>query len=241
MTDTPPVTTPPAATPPAPNVAELKQKLDEFRENNRVMHAQLEQLKQQYSGIDPEAFKRMREEFDKAKEGEEKTLLQQGKFEELFARKLDPIRQDFTAKLTAAQEKAAQIQKERDAYFDSLKTVRVDTAAQAAAAEAKVSVRPEAMRDFASRMRELFAIDEKGNVIAQGAAKYRGTDGADMTPKEAVAELLQQAPHLFVGSVGGGAGGGSGSMPRGAVIDRSDTKAYLANLEKVAKGEVKVR
>ena len=216
-----------------------KDKLDEFRNNNIKLMKKLEELEGKLSGVDLEEYQQLKA---KMEELEKKKLIDAGKIDELVQREAMKIKREYEDKLKQLQEEAEKNAQAATKYREKLSNTLVDAEVQKAVLSV-AKPREGAVHDILLRAKQVFRVtddgevmpyDENGNVIQ--------TDDGPMTFKDWAEQLVQQAPYLFEGSGGGGAGGsGNGSGGGGTtVISRSDKAAFIANLDKIAKGEVKV-
>ncbi len=177
-----------------------KEKIDEFRTNNIALQKQLDDLKKQFEGIDPEAAKKAVEE---ARKKEEAVLIKEGKIEELLTKRTEAMRADYDKKLkdlqTAQQKAEAELAK-----------IVIEKGLAEAAAKGKVL--SSAVDDVVMRGRGIFKMQEGKAVAlnADGTAIF-GKDGKPLTIEEWVGQLPASAPHLFEPTSGSGArGAGSG-------------------------------
>jgi hypothetical protein len=128
-------------------------------------------------------------------------------------------------------------------YQGQLQTLLIDNAITSEAT--KAGIQPTAMQDVLLRGRSLYRlVDGKPVPMAEGDKVIYGKDGVNPMPvSEWLGRLTTEAPHLFNPSQGGGAKpgeGGRAALPAGS-ISRADQKGFLANLDKVAKGEISVK
>lgn len=208
-----------------------RDKLDEFRNNNVTLRREMEQLRAQFDGIDPE---RARELIARAEKDRDRRLIDAGKVDELLAER--------TAAMKAGFEKEQQALADRLAAADKrLGELVIDGAIRDAAA--KAGVRASAIEDVLLRGQRLFKLVDGKAVPMDGDKVVYGKGGDPLDVAEWVSGLTDQAPHLFEQSRGGGApqtqnnnvAGGAGGR-----IARTDHGAFLANLEKVASGQISV-
>jgi hypothetical protein len=205
-----------------------KDRLSEFRENNVTLKRQLDELSSRFDGIDPEKY---RELSDRAQRDRDKKLIDAGKMEELVAERVSAMKDGYEKQIASFSEREKTVTKQ-------LEGLLIDTAIRDAAA--KSGVRPTAIEDVLLRGRTLFQLqDGKAVPMADGKPVY-GKSGDPMQINEWVSGLTDQAPHLFESSQGGGSRGSSGSSVSAGRIDRSDGKAFLANLDGIASGKIAV-
>jgi hypothetical protein len=208
-----------------------KDKLDEFRENNRRLFSEKEELAKRFEGIDPDVARKLAAEANKMRD---KQLIEAGKVDELVAERTGTMRTDYENKLKASDIQNKTLQQQ-------LESLLIDGSIRDAAA--KAGVRPSALEDVLLRGRQTFRLVDGKAVPMDGDKQIFGKSGDVMGTEEWVASLVERAPHLFEPSQGGGARGAGGSAAAGAgvkTIRRSDTKAFLANVKEIASGRVQV-
>lgn len=196
-----------------------KERLDEFRQKN------IDLLKEadKYKDLNPEKYAELME---LQRKREEKELLDKGEIDTVIANRVAAMKTEYEGKLGEVTKANSQMNRQ-------LESLLIDNTVRVAAG--KTGVRPEAVDDVLLRAKTMFQIKD-GNVVAldeKGAIKY-GKDGT--TPlgiEEWSAGLKTQAPHLYLGSNGGGAntgagGGGSGGSMSSATKGVGKIAASLA-------------
>ena len=214
-----------------------KGKLDEFRDNNIKLMKKLEELEGKLSGVDLEEYKELKK---KVQEHEDKKLIDEGKIDELVQRKAMKIKQSFEDQLKELQKKAEQASKAAELYKSKLSSTLVDAEVQKAVLSV-AKPREGAINDILLRAKQTWRVTDDGEVMPfDEKGELIQTDNGPLTFRDWAESLVEQAPYLFEGSGGGGASGSGngGSAPK--VIPRDDKDAFIANLDKIAKGEVKV-
>lgn len=188
-----------------------KKKLDEFRENNRTLQTQIEEVQTQlavFEGVDVDKFKELQEQ---QRQLEEKELIEAGDIDKIVEARIKPVveAKDKEIKALAEQNSTANTQ---------LSVLMIDdvTADLATA----VGVESTALMDVKSRARSQFKIKD-GKAVAvdgEGNAVY-GEDG--VTPlaldKSWMENLKTNAPHLFKPAKGTGADNENGTRTPGGV------------------------
>jgi len=188
-----------------------KVKLDEFRNSNIDLKKQVEEMSkslESFTGIDPTKAK---EALQKISGFEDKELMDQGQFDELFKKK----ELELTGKIDALQSHATEQEIVASRYKEELETFRVTSAIQTAVSEAGTP-QSSAIADILARAKTAWSIDDKGNLFCvdeTGKARYSENGTQYLSPKEWAVELVKSAPHLFASSSGGGANG-SGQSTR---------------------------
>lgn len=212
-----------------PEVAELKGKLKEFRDNNITLLKEKEDnLKklEKVADIDPAKYKSALEELTELKS----------------KKSADP--KDIDAKIrveVAAVKQALQeeVQKERQARLDAEQGLkRRDLEGKLRDVGTRLKVAPKAMSDFLARGLNVFGLDG----LAREGEKQLYSEEKPTEPlgmEEWGKMMLNDAPHLFEASSGGGTGSGTKGRPGGKkTIDGSDPVELGRNIDAIAKGEV---
>lgn len=179
-----------------------KAQLDQFRETNVDLKKKLEQ----YGDITPERAAELKEKEETFKGGNAKTAEQ---IKEEVERRVAELKTTHQTALTAAETKAAKLQRDLEAHVIDRALIEAGT---------ELGLRPTAHEDITFRGRKTFKLDEHGKPVAvdaEGNTIYSAT-GDPMTPKDFVGNLTKAAPHLFEpssGSGSGGSGSGRGGSP----------------------------
>lgn len=183
-------------------VGGLKSKRDELLDAQRKMKDQLKQ----FEGIDPERARKLEQQLA---ENEEARLIADGKIDEVLSKRTERMQAEYERKLSEAQTEAEKAKARAEkftgrAFSDELRT-----------AAAQVGILDSAVPDAVYRGRELFAVDDDGNVVAKDGVLDQ--DGKPLTPETWLNSMRDQAPHWFPTPKGSGAPGSSGngsSAPR---------------------------
>lgn len=174
-----------------------KAKVDEFRNNNVQLQQQLDKLKD----IDPVKYHELTALQRKI---DEKELLEKGEVEKVVNLRVGEMKTNFETQIGT-------LQNENSSAKAQLAVLLIDNAVRIAAA--KNGVVPTAIDDVVLRARSLYVVDKGAPVPKneKGEVVY-GKDGTTPMPMdEWLLGLKKNAPHLFVGSQGSGAGGGRGN------------------------------
>jgi len=243
---------------------QYKTKLDEFRTNNRVLHnekarevSEHEATKRRldklsvFEGLDDfskEKYDLGLEALAKIEADKDKVLLDEGKVEELLAKRTEAMRADYNSTLkvrTSAYEELATerdaVAAERDLLRNELESLTVDRTIESAVS-AIGQPRKGAMEDIKQRARKIWQMNDVGKMkpMLDGEV-MRGKSGEELDMEEWSQNLLASAPHLFEPGKGGGAPGGGGVdldlSPRKS-IDSTDALAIGKNLADIASGKV---
>lgn len=230
----------------ADEVKDLKTKVGEFRDSNVALRKELDGLKDKFGEVNLDDYKKAVDFMTKLEQQqsneEEAKLLKAGNIDDVVARRTDKMRADYTKQqdaLTAARDTAVN---ERNALGTKLGELLIGRDAQVEASNLGVKLTKGGLRDFLSRAHADWVIDGEGNMVAQRAGeKLFGSDGAPLKMKEWAESIVDEAPHLFEGSTGGGATGGrKGISANSKVVKWGDKKGFMNNLEAIAKGDIVV-
>lgn len=223
--------------------SEMKNKLAQFRDNNRKLHGQVEEMntvlapfKDAGVELDYEAYKAMAEAAGKYQAGG--AAEDPEKFEAELAKRLASKEKEFEKRLGAKDELIGSLQETNNGYKSELDGYLVERDVLGAANKV-AKVRPGADLDLLQRARSVWKRGEDGSLVARdanGEAIYH--DGDEIKPEQWVRNLIQEAPHLFVDQQGGGSGGGAPGAGSGRTIDASDPMAIGRNLKDLASGKV---
>ncbi|AAX84852.1 putative phage structural protein [Xanthomonas phage Xp15] len=172
-----------------------KSKLDEFRDNNVALRAQIEKFKD----VDPAKYQELMAEHAKIHEGE---LIKKGDVEGLVNHRTQTMRTEYEGKLNS-------LSKNYEIAQRQLETLTIDNVVRDRSI--KLGVAPTAVEDVLLRAKSVFRVEE-GRPVAkdpEGKIVYgkNGTDPMDIG--EWLGGLKDQAPHLFQPSTGSGGNGGN--------------------------------
>lgn len=234
---------------------DYKNKISEFRNNNIDLVRKVETLAESdkelqelrkkmelYKDIDPEAAKAAMEKMSAI---EEKKLIDAGQIDEVveqrIERRVERMRADAEGQIVALQKALDQSSGNESTLRNKLEEVVIDSSLQSAVMNVGTP-RKGAIQDIISRGKQIWKLDDNGNPVPMnGKDVMYGKDGKQpISPEEWAQSLLLDAPYLFEGSAGGGAGGNlNGGLEQGRIsVDNTDT--INNNLEAIAKGEVLV-
>lgn len=180
---------------------------DEILAEKKALADQLATATKQWEGLDPAAVRNL---MDRMANDEETKLMAEGKIDEVINRRTERLQADHKKQLTTFEQMIADRDAKLNESVGTVKSLRIEGSLSRAASE--LGLVPSATEDAMRRAKEVFKIDEKGNLIAEenGSTAY-GKDGkTPMTPAEWLESMKEKAPHWFPAPSGGGAGGGSG-------------------------------
>lgn len=182
-----------------------KAKIAEFRENNIKLQKELDEIKKKFSSVDLDQIGEMKKKLQLI---DDKKLIEEGKIDELVAQKVERMKLDYEEQIKQLKGALDERDKKLSATGQRLSEVLIDSEITKSVNGVGV-VRKEAMTDILARGRRTWSLDENGNPIPkEGDRLLYGKDGkAQLTFDEWAQALVIQAPFLFEGSSGGGAGG----------------------------------
>jgi len=226
---------------------DFKEKLDEFRTNNRALFKDkegLEKMLAKFKDVDPDKYREAMKALDVLNQYEESQLIKDGKLEEVLSRRTTAMQSEFMTQIEALKAANADALNQKQTYQQQLGSLRVEALANKALGKVG-RVRNSAITDALNRANNVWKLDDAGNISAHinGKQAY-GKDGEPLTVDEWARNLLKDAPHLFEKGGGGGGEGSSQSSDSSndpKIVDRSDPKAFGANLEAIAAGKVVAR
>lgn len=204
-----------------------KTKIDEFRTNNIALQQQLDKLKD----VDPVKY---RELMDLDRKVKEKQLIEAGKVDEVVNLRVESMRTELTTQITEKDNALTVANKQ-------LAILMIDRQVQAEAV--KLGILPTAMDDILLRARTVYTMENGVPVPkSQDGKVIYGKDGSTPMPmNEWVLSLKKAAPHLFAGSSGSGAGGGTRSghidMSKASPLEKINAGLAAGGLMSALPGE----
>ncbi len=146
---------------------------------------------------------------------EDKKLIDAGKIDELVEARVERVITDANNKYAALEQVAAADKSRADKAEGKLKGLLIDKDITSAVANVG-SVRKGGMTDVLSRAKDVWTLDDEGNLVAKkGDNIIYGSDGkSPLSPQEWAQSLVTDAPFLFEGSKGAGANGGDNKKAR---------------------------
>ena len=204
-----------------------RDRLAEFRDNNRTLYKENEDLKKRQAEIE----KTLKDVQGEATARAEKELLSEGKIDELLTQRTEAMRGSYDEQIKAKTDALVAAERDLDRYVieNQIRDEAVKAQAKAGAVDHSIrALRPQIKRDGATA----FRVDKQGEPIMSEDGK---------TPQginSLIDELKANDGFLFAESVGSGAAGGVPT--NGAAkqrIRRSEIGKYV---DEVAKGEVEI-
>ena len=220
------------------------------RKNFEALEDKFNTMKDQFKDIDPEEYSKHIEMINQIKEDEVKTLMKQGKFDEVVQRRTAAVIEDTKKQLKAKDDALLKSQENGESLKSKLGELLIDRDIQLEVSKSKLNLETGALPYLLDKGRKTWHIDEKGEqvptekdpVTGKRQTRY-GKDGNPITKAEWMAETLVSSPFLFKPATGGGGPGkdqdGISRPGQKKTVDMSDPVAFGQNLEDIAKGTVK--
>ena len=191
----------------------------------KKLQQRLTDLESKYGGVDPDEIKQLLADKRTADEKRQKDA---GEFDKLLDKRLNETKIEYEKRL-------AELSPYKTKYEDRVLEIAIRDAA------VKAGVIPSDLQHVLKIVKgSSIRYDEKSDKVV---VVDEDGDVTSATPEKFFAETFKtQAPKFYQpsGGSGGGATPGSGSVRTNGTIDRTDNAAFLANLDKIAKGEIKV-
>lgn len=207
---------------------------DEILAEKKALQDRLEGMSKQWEGLDPAAVRTL---MDRMANDEETRLMAEGKMDEVINRRTERLSADHKKQLSKFEAMLAEKDGALQQTQGRVKTLMIEGSLRQAAAE--LGLVPSATEDALRRAKDVFNIDEKGNLIAEeGGSTIYGRDGKNpITPAEWLETMKDKAPHWFPAPTGAGAGGGSGRGGSHTITREQarDRQVYLAAQEAAQK------
>jgi hypothetical protein len=201
-----------------------RKKIEEFRDNNTALAQKVEQAEGLLKKVVSLAGVSSVEEFDFVKFSEQFQSLnethrkvQDGKLkasddiDRVVTERTEVMKNKFDEQLQQKQVELNQLKIQRDEAVSAYKRTFVDRAVASVITDKELGVEGTAVDDIMARARNVFVVEEDGNIIPKKAGQTMwGEDGSSpMSMKEWIDIVLRkEAPHYFVKSNGGNANGG---------------------------------
>ena len=168
-----------------------KRKLDEFRDNNKRLQAQVQELQEKFQFVDIEEYKSLK---DKVAENDSKGFVPQTDIEKEVEKRIRKMQKEY-------DENTTQLNEQLTSQQTKLSQLLIDN--EVATTAAGANALETALDDILMRVRNKFTVVD-GNAVAKdsaGETEYNAK-GDPLTIAEYVNSLKDSAPHLFKGSTG---------------------------------------
>lgn len=210
------------------DVTGLKANADSLLNEKKQVQQRIDEMTKALGGLTPEQITKIRED---AKRAEEDADRRNGDFDKLLSKRLDEQKAQF-------EKQISELAPFRDKYIDR----EVEFAIRDAAAKAGVPAEDIPYVVDLHRGRRVRYDEKTGKPVVVD----KDGDPTGLTVEKFYAETFKaEAPKFYgpQGGSGGGAGGSSGKAGaggNGSAPTVTDDKGFLANIDKIAKGEVQV-
>ena len=202
------------------DVGGLKSALEKQKKEVRELKASLQEKVELYKDIDPEAA---RDALAKIRKLDEKSLLDEGKIEELFKQRLTSTQREHDAKLKALQSDIDARNEKISALTQRLSKTALTAQLAQGATDARVD--PEWFDYVNLKAQTQWRLDEAGELAPyDGESLLYGKDGKPMTMTEWISVLAKDKPKILLPNAGGGASGSNGRPGGQFVISREDAR-----------------
>jgi len=197
----------------------LKSALEKERSEKKERDRQLREMQKQFDGIDPE---KTREMLSRLEQDEEAKLIAEGKMDEVIQQRTERMRADYDRKLTDAQKEAEAAKTFAGKFRSRVLSDEIRSAA------AKVGIVDTAVTDAVYRAKDLFEVDNEGNVVPTEAAGLDAS-GKPLTPESWLESMRDSASHWFPTPKGGQAPGndGKGGGQKRSAMTAEQKHAYI--------------
>lgn len=228
-----------------PEIKELKTKVTEFRDNNIKVLKERDALDEKlkgFTGMDPDEYKKAKERIAELEKLGAGGGGGGGGDKDFDAKVAEAVRTQVQTQVRdqvdPLNKKVAELTGEKEKSDLLLKRTNLETDLRSVAT--KSGIADSAVDDFIARGVNVFDLD--GKAMKGEETIWSVKNPAEPMPMEEWADqLATDAPHLFKKNSGGGAGGdGGGGGGSERTISSNDPIAFGENLEKIAKGEIKV-
>jgi hypothetical protein len=204
----------------------LKSALQSERDAAKDAKRKLQELQNQFEGIDPEIVKRVFAQLD---QDEEAKLIAEGKITEVIQKRTEKMREEHEKVLKAEKDRADKA----EAYANKFKESVIQ--GQIVQAAVELEALAEATGDIAFLAKSKFALDENGKAVAvdENGEVVIGKDGqTPQTPKEWVESLRELKPYYWPKPNGMGAPGSANTKGQVDILkpDGSVNLTKLAQL-----------
>lgn len=207
------------------DVEGLKSSQQRLLDEKKKLQDEYEATKRALGGLSPEQITKYREDVQRL---EDEQARKAGDFDKLLEKRVNETKADYEKRL-------AELAPYREKYHDRETDLAIRDAATKAGVLAEdlpfvLDIVKGRRVKFDDKSGKVVVVDKDGDVMTKSVEKFFAEDFKVEAPK-------------FYGATNGSGGGASSSggtrVPNGQVA-ATDQKGFLANIDKIAKGEVKV-
>lgn len=225
---------------------ELQKQLKAMRDNNIKLQKQMKEQEERYGklkDLDPNNIDELLKFKEQVSQNEELKLLSEGKYDVVRSRWTENVKKQYETQLTNAQKAAKDAEEKANTYGQKLKRQFLDQSIISKFDDVGVAPAKGALRDILGRARDVFDTDEEiENIVAKDGTGDE--TGKEWTPESWITHLATvEAPHLFAGASGSGAGGSKKNNSGGKAVKWIDnTPEEVGKHNKgILEGTVKIR
>lgn len=174
-----------------------KRKLQEFRDNNRKLSSQLQEIESKYRHVDLDEYKNLKEKIETETT---KGFVPETDIDKQVSSRVRKMQEDFEATENTYKSTISNQQKRLSELLINNEVSRSSTEANAL---------PSALDDILNRVSAKFSVNDEGNVVAtdaKGEIEFN-KKGDPLSIADYIKTLKESAPHLFHTSTGAGTRG----------------------------------
>lgn len=222
---------------------DYKNKIDNFDKKAKEQAQQLADLTAKFDALgvnDPEELKRLRKLSDDLDKDEDGKLIKEGKHEQVWEKRRASIVKDYDKKLKTESERATKAEERANKVLPRLRSLTLDTQVGRALGTVGALRGESAKVDALLRAQQVFDVNDDGEIILRDGVELFGKDATKpITVVEWCEKLVDDAPHLWEPSQGGGAKGNPAPRTQGGVerVNHGDPFAMGAAAKKIAEGK----
>ena len=220
-----------------PGVAKLRTSMNEVDKKREAAEKAIADFEEKYGDLDPKAA---REALRALEDADDKTMLDEGKVEELVEKKTGQMKAEYEKQIEAKDNRIKELEGVSENLNGELSSIKIyDAINDSALAK---GARKEALTDIKNRANGTWSLRDGKPVALEGEDVRYGKDGEPLTIDEWVEGLASESPYLFEPNSGGGASGsgggaGGGGSAAGKVISPDSAGD---NITAIANGEMSI-
>lgn len=197
--------------------AGLRKNKDEILAEKKALADEFGKFKSQFEGIDVEQVKTMLENVKKDKHA---AMIAEGKFDEVLASQTEAMRRDYETRLQGLDGELKKYQEQTDSLVNEKKRYMVDMRLREAGSK---YVYPEMMEFLQERARDVFRLEDDGQVVARtkDGTLLLGPDGKSPLSMESWV-LMQKDKYPYIFQQSSGSGASQNSKGKGGVKYKED-------------------
>lgn len=195
----------------------LKSNKDAILAEKKALAEELNSFKSQFEGMDINQVKTM---LENVRKDQHAALIAEGKWDEVIAQKTEAMRRDYETKLGGLDQELKKYQSEAEKLVEEKKRYMVDMRLREAGSK---YVYPEMMEFLQERAREVFRLEEDGQVVARtkDGTLLLGPDGKSPLNMESWV-LMQKDKYPYIFQQSSGSGSSNSVKGKGGVKYKED-------------------